>query len=765
MRRQWLLVGMFLLWAVPVLEASVGAAGTALSDQGLNSSGEALQPVHGQEPVPQPIQAQQHTGPLDETQAPASTAKSGAYRYTFDGSPATAQPWRPADWDVTVHSRDPDTWKKLEPTTAHHGANCAGPPATHSNDTYEGAVFQCRDHVMTALNASGYGVIYLTPNYMVDFSEGEAVVRFDMSTLRSSKRDWIDLWITPYADNLQLPLDNWLPDLQGNPRNAVQVRMDTFGDATIFRVKVVRDFKTHDLTSTWWVGYESFLTPDASRRDTFELRLSRTRIAFGMPDYDFRWVDAEIPDLGWDQGVVQFGHHSYTPTKDCGNCSANTWHWDNVQIEPARPFTIIRGSERFVDQKSAPRVSFPRPAPANAHLRFAAYGSNIEVSFDEGATWQAARKQAQERDSKYQFRSYWTPAPQGISSVWVRGQGIPGDRWHARDFSIWAPGALSSGPPTQAPSTPTAAQPTAPPTGSSGVTHLSLVNADTDQPIAGFELLADGATLNLAALPTRNVNIEAHTSSNEVRSVRFALDDNSDYRTESTRPYALEGDARGDYYPWTPSPGSHTLTATPFSGASGSGTAGAPLSVRFNVVDQPTAGSPTPAPSSTPTAGPTDPPARTFTVEAAADAFVDARFPAENFGAAGVLKHDNSPVQQSFLRFDTGSFSGSVVAAKLRLYVTNPSAAAGGSIRRLTDTSWSERTVTYNSRPALDGEPLGGYGTLAKGTWLDVDVSAAVTGPGSYSFGLSQSGNDGLDFASREYAESSKRPQLVLTVE
>ena len=39
---------------------------------------------------------------------------------------------------------------------------------------------------MTSINASGYGVIYLTPDQMVDFSAGEAVVRFDMSTFRTS---------------------------------------------------------------------------------------------------------------------------------------------------------------------------------------------------------------------------------------------------------------------------------------------------------------------------------------------------------------------------------------------------------------------------------------------------------------------------------------------------------------------------------------------------------------------------------------------------
>ena len=61
---------------------------------------------------------------------------------------------------------------------------------------------------------------------MVDFSGGEAVVRFDLSTLRTSPRDWVDIWLTPYEDHLQLPLDNWLPDLTGEPSRSVHLRMD-----------------------------------------------------------------------------------------------------------------------------------------------------------------------------------------------------------------------------------------------------------------------------------------------------------------------------------------------------------------------------------------------------------------------------------------------------------------------------------------------------------------------------------------------------------
>ncbi len=96
-------------------------------------------------------------------------------------------------------------------------------PATHPIASLDDAVFLCVKHLVTALHATGHGVIYLTPSRLLDFAAGEAVVQFDLSTLRSSPRDWIDLWVSPYEQHLQLPLEEWLPDLQGPPRHPIDV--------------------------------------------------------------------------------------------------------------------------------------------------------------------------------------------------------------------------------------------------------------------------------------------------------------------------------------------------------------------------------------------------------------------------------------------------------------------------------------------------------------------------------------------------------------
>jgi CubicO group peptidase (beta-lactamase class C family) len=120
-------------------------------------------------------------------------------------------------------------------------------------------------------------------------------------------------------------------------------------------------------------------------------------------------------------------------------------------------------------------------------------------------------------------------------------------------------------------------------TAQQAVVSFTLIDTDRDQPVAGFDPLADGATLDLGTLPTRNLNVRANTQPATVGSVRFALDSNANFRTETTPPYALAGDTSGNYAPWTPSTGTHTLTATPFTQAGGGGTAGTALTIRFTV--------------------------------------------------------------------------------------------------------------------------------------------------------------------------------------
>ncbi len=119
------------------------------------------------------------------------------------------------------------------------------------------------------------------------------------------------------------------------------------------------------------------------------------------------------------------------------------------------------------------------------------------------------------------------------------------------------------------------------------VLSFTLINADTDQPIPEFDPLPDGAVLNLARLPTRALSIRANTKPEKVGSVRFGLDAIPSKQLEKQIPYALAGSQGSNYDPWTPTLGTHTVTATPYANPAGTGPHGKILTVTFTVADKP----------------------------------------------------------------------------------------------------------------------------------------------------------------------------------
>jgi hypothetical protein len=286
---------------------------------------------------------------------------------------------------------------------------------------------------------------------MIDFSTGTATFKFDMSTEVTSLRDWVDIWLTPYGDNLQLVGEDWYPDLAGLPRNGVTVRIDGSKPS----VKIIEDFAFRQFSSypsssvpgNWWTGYETFLTPSRIRRDTFELQISKTHIKFGMPQYNFWWVDADIAPLNFDLATIQIGHHSYNPTKDCtassllataDPCKGNTWHFDNVSIDPSLDFDIIDGATNSYANNQS--VTFDRSAPAGSELHFIAIqGSSPQVSFNGGTSWVTPTQTPSSLMDHGKYRAYKVPAPVGTSTVRFRGvTNIYGQPFVARDASIWS---------------------------------------------------------------------------------------------------------------------------------------------------------------------------------------------------------------------------------------------------------------------------------------------------------------------------------------
>jgi hypothetical protein len=406
-----------------------------------------------------------------------------AYNFPFTlGKPPAPTPWTPTSWDVSVHIRNNYQYGGIDAMQAMHGPACEAPPATHPISTYQEAVFFCNNHVMTAMSAGGYGAIYLTPDHMFDWSQGTSSLSFPVSTFRTSDRDWIDLWITPFNENLQLPLESWLPDLQGPPKDAIHIRMNEFNQGTIWGAEVYQNFQAQQLNSNWWTTLESQMPPSALVRTTYQLDLSQNHLRFGIPSLpgggSMYWVDTGI-SVPFTRGVVQFGHHSYTPDKSAGcgppaeqkalglGCAPNTWHWGGLSMSAAVPFTMIRANDRVVSAATTTQTTFPSPAPAASFLRFNAIGT-VQLSFDAGRSWLTPQIQTESIHQPGHFENYWTPVPQGTTQVLFQGQNWYGGPWFARDLGIWSQNGGGGGgggvAPTPTPSSTATPKPTPAPT-------------------------------------------------------------------------------------------------------------------------------------------------------------------------------------------------------------------------------------------------------------------------------------------------------------
>ena len=118
----------------------------------------------------------------------------------------------------------------------------------------------------------------------------------------------------------------------------------------------------------------------------------------------------------------------------------------------------------------------------------------------------------------------------------------------------------------------------------------------------------------------------------------------------------------------------------------------------------------------------------------------------------------DKPHQASYLRFTVTGVTGTIQNATLRLFNTNRS--PNGPAIYGTDNSWAETGITWNNRPAATTGPVDNIGWAGKDVWVGYNVTALITGNGSYSFVLVADSSDGVRFDSRE---GDQPPQLMLT--
>jgi len=94
--------------------------------------------------------------------------------------------------------------------------------------------------------------------------------------------------------------------------------------------------------------------------------------------------------------------------------------------------------------------------------------------------------------------------------------------------------------------------------------------------------------------------------------------------------------------------------------------------------------------------------------------------------------------------------------------VTNAQSVTGGGIHAITNCSWSETAMTWNTQPAIDGPPLATLGAVAIGQVADFDVTSAIPGDGVYCFAIDTTSTDSAIYNSREGAV--QRPAVVVQV-
>jgi FlgD Ig-like domain/IPT/TIG domain/Beta-propeller repeat len=163
----------------------------------------------------------------------------------------------------------------------------------------------------------------------------------------------------------------------------------------------------------------------------------------------------------------------------------------------------------------------------------------------------------------------------------------------------------------------------------------------------------------------------------------------------------------------------------------------------------------------------TPPQPTTLTFISPHDAWVRLSSPSSNFGARPELRvRGGSQTTRSYLKFNVSGVSGPVQSATLRLRVID-AGPDGGSVFSVsnnlaaTSTPWTESALNWNNAPAPSGSALDAAGPVVANTWLELDVTTAVTGNGTYSFAVSGGSNNVVDYSS---SEGANPPQLVVVM-
>lgn len=152
-------------------------------------------------------------------------------------------------------------------------------------------------------------------------------------------------------------------------------------------------------------------------------------------------------------------------------------------------------------------------------------------------------------------------------------------------------------------------------------------------------------------------------------------------------------------------------------------------------------------------------PSQTVTFTPTADSYVDSKSPNRNYGANTSIYAQGTPIRRGYIRFNVTGISSQVESAILRVTsgITGPS---GGALHKISNNSWTEAGLTYKNAPAVTVTELSRVSSVSNKQAYEFNVTAAITGPGTYNFALVSDSDVAAKYASRE---SSTPPQLIIT--
>ena len=222
-------------------------------------------------------------------------------------------------------------------------------------------------------------------------------------------------------------------------------------------------------------------------------------------------------------------------------------------------------------------------------------------------------------------------------------------------------------------------------------------------------------------------------------------------------------------------PSTDTPTATFTKGSEpATPTATQTATATFTPVNTPTS-SRTPTTTATPVNTPTSSPTSTatftatatstgssssFTFIPVADSYVNADSPTTNYGTLTTLRVDGSPIVRSYLRFTVQGLTGTVTKATLLIFA-NSAASSSIVASAVSNNTWTESTINFNNAPPL-GSALGSASPVTAGTWISIDITAYITGNGTYNLALTTPGGTAISLASRQ--SGANAPQLIIEV-